>query len=308
MKIAFQMDPLENLKLATDSTWQLMLEAARRGKIYHYTPKELIWNNGELLAICSEVKINNQQYQLEEKKILNLEQMDVIFIRQDPPYDMAYLTTTYLLEKIANKVLLINNPRAIRDFPEKIAVLDFQDFHPASIVTYNLNEAKKFANNHDKVIIKPLYGFAGGDVFCASADDVNFTGIINNLIEIHNMPVIVQEFISLVSEGDKRIILVDGDPVGAFLRVPLKGDVRSNLACGGIAQKTELNERDLEICSALKDLLKNNGLFLVGIDIIAGYLTEINITSPTGLVQIKNFNNFNIAKEIFDRIDHAIIK
>ena len=305
MKIAFQMDPMDSLNFASDSTWQLMLEAAKKGSIYHYLPKNLSWNNGELLAEIQEVQIVNGDYKLSEAKTINLAEMDIIFIRQDPPYDMAYLTTTYLLEKISDKVLILNDPKAIRDFPEKISILDYVSLIPHTLITYSENEAKNFAKNYDNVILKPLYSFAGNDVFCVKRDDINFSNIMDDLIKVYKAPVIVQKFIENVSQGDKRIILVDGDPVGGVLRVPKAGDIRANLVRGGKAFKAELTAREIEICEAIKPKLIKNGLFLVGIDVIDGFLTEINVTSPTGLVMIKEFYNHNIAQEI---IEKAVIK
>ncbi len=302
-KLAFQMDPLESIKFAGDSTWQLMLEGANRGKIYHFTPDDLIWMNGELLANMRQVIIHkDESYRIEESKLTNLAEMDVLFIRQDPPYDMGYLTTTYLLEKIADKVLMINNPKSIRNFPEKISVLDYPELTAPTLITYSIKEAIYFAKQYNKVVIKPLYSFAGNDVFCLNYDDINFANIIDNLIQIHKAPVIIQEFISKVSFGDKRIILVDGEAVGSFIRRPKDNDFRANLACGGEALPSELTEEDRKICLALKPMLVDNGLFLVGIDVIDGYLTEINVTSPTGIMQIKNYNNPQIVLDIWNKI------
>ena len=305
MKMAFQMDPMDSLNFKSDTTWQLMLEAAKKSLIYHYTPKNLFWLNGGLFALLQEVIIVNDSYQLKEAEIVNLTDMDIIFIRQDPPYDMAYLTTTYLLEKISDKVLILNNPRAIRDFPEKISILDYPDFIPPSLITYNEKEAKEFASNYEKVILKPLYSFAGNDVFLLKLNDANFSKTMSDLIRVYNAPVIVQKFLEEVAQGDKRIILVDGEPVGGFLRIPKSGEIRSNLACGGTAIKADLTAREIEICKALKPKLLENNLFLVGIDVIGGYLTEINITSPTGIVAIQEFFNPDIAKDIIER---AILK
>lgn len=303
MKIAFQMDPMESIKFSGDSTWQMMIEGSKRGKLYHFTPKNLSWQNNKVMANIREIHINNDHsYKFDEAKLVDLTEMDVLFIRQDPPYDMGYLTTTYLLEKISSQVLMINNPTAIRNFPEKLSILDYPDLTPATLITYSHNDAKTFARNYNKVIIKPLYSFAGSDVFCISSDNINFTNIMDNLIQIHKAPVIIQEFIPLVSQGDKRIILVDGEPIGAFVRIPKTGDIRANLACGGTAFPCEINDLDLKICQAIKPKLIENGLFFVGIDVIAGYLTEINITSPTGIVQIQKYSNPNITSDIWDKI------
>ncbi len=308
MKIAFQMDPMDGLKFASDSSWQLMMEASKRGMVYHYTPQDLSWHNGELLALTRQVDIKDETYQLADPKTINLATMDVIFIRQDPPYDMRYLTTTYLLEKIAKQVLLINNPTAIRNFPEKISVLDYQDLIPPSLITYSCREAKAFAQNYQQVIVKPLYSFAGSDVFCLAFNDLNFANIIDNLIQIYQAPVIIQKFIPEVSLGDKRIILVEGEPVGAFIRRPATGDIRANLACGGQAYPTELTDQEKKICQIIKPMLVKNGLFLVGIDVIAGYLTEINITSPTGIVQVQKYGNAKVTQDILNLITNKISK
>lgn len=307
MKIAFQMDPLESIKFATDSTWQLILEGSKRGSIYIYTPKDMFWCNGELLANVSELKIKqDQSYSLNSSKITNLAEMDVLFIRQDPPYDMGYLTTTYLLEKIIDDVLIINNPKAIRDFPEKISVLNYQNFTIPTLITYSIKEANYFAQNYEQVVIKPLYSFAGKGVFCSTANDINFANIIENLIELYQAPVVIQKFLPKISEGDKRIILVDGEPVGAFLRKPQDNNFRANMACGGKPYESDINSNDEKICAAIKPMLVDNGLFLVGIDVIDGFLTEINVTSPTGLMQIKNFSNPKIVSNIWDSVNQKL--
>ncbi len=303
MKFAFQMDPLHGLNFNTDSTWQLILEASKRGDVYYFSPYDLYWRNGELLANTQKITISkNHDFSLGEIKVTNLNQMDVIFIRQDPPYDMNYLTSTYLLEKLSNQVLLINSPKAIRDFPEKISVLDHLDLIPPTLITSSFKEAKSFSKNYNKVIVKPLYSFAGNDIFCLEAEDINFSSIVDNLNQIHKAPFIVQEFIPQVKHGDKRIILVNGKPVGSFLRTPSDASIKSNLACGGTASSTELNDRDLYICEKIAPMLIKNDLFLVGIDVIDKYLTEINVTSPTGLVMIQKFHNKSVTASIFDQI------
>ena len=306
MKFAFQMDPIETLNFSSDSSWQLMLEAARRGEVYYFTPKNLFWLNGEILADIQKVEIKDNNYSLGEVKRINLVEMDVIFIRQDPPYDMAYLTTTYLLEKISDQTLIINSPKAIRDFPEKISVLDYLDFIPPTLITYSETRAKEFAKNHDKVILKPLYSFAGSDVFCVTVNDKDFSKIMGKLIKAYQTPVIVQKFIEGITEGDKRIILVNGDPVGCYLRLPKSGDIIANTACGGKAVPSELTAQDIKICTAIKSKLVENGLFLAGIDVIAGYLTEINITSPTGITILQKFYDSKITEEIFNRIEKRL--
>lgn len=307
MKFAFLMDPINSIKFASDSTWQLMLEAATRGEVYYFTPRNLFWRNNELLAQIQQVTIANNEYKLSEIKTVNLEEMDVIFIRQDPPYDMNYLTTTYLLEKLSPKVLLLNNPKAIRDFPEKISILDYPNLIPPTLITSCINEAESFAKQYDKVILKPLYSFAGNDVFCSNYNENKIPDIANKLLESHNAPFIVQEFIPEIKLGDKRVILVDGKPIGVFIRKPEDGSIKSNLACGGTAYQAELSERDIQICKEISPKLIEHGLFLVGIDIIDSYLTEINITSPTGLVIIKEFKKEPITNLIFSLIEDKVI-
>ncbi len=307
MKFAFQMDPLSSINFKSDSTWQLIKEACKRGEVYYFTPKELFWQNGELLANIQQLAISkDDSYHLNEVKPTSLAEMDVIFIRQDPPYDMNYLTTTYLLEKLGSQVLFVNDPKAIRNFPEKISILDYPNLIPPTLITSSALDAKAFAKNYAKVVIKPLYSFAGTDVFCLKADDINFTGITDNLVNIHKTPFIVQEFIPEIKFGDKRVILVDGEPIGAFARKPSDESIKSNIAAGGTAHPTVLNERDLEICKAISPMLIKNGLFLVGIDIIDKYLIEINVTSPTGLVPIENFYKTAVVNLIFDKIENKI--
>jgi glutathione synthase len=306
-QIAFQMDPMTELNFASDTSWQLMIEGYRRAKIYHFTPEDLFWDNGEVMANMKQVHISDDyNYVLDDAISTNLKDMNAIFIRQNPPYDMKYLTSTYLLEKISDQALMINNPKAIRDFPEKLSVLNYPQFTPPTLITYNPKEAIDFAKNYEQVIIKPLYSFAGNDVFSVKHNDINFTNIISNLIQIHKTPVIIQKFIPQVVTGDKRIIIVNGEPVGSFLRIPQSGDIRSNLACGGTAVISEITDLDLEICKALKPMLVKNGLFLAGIDVIGGYLTEINITSPTGIVKIQEFHNPKITSNIWDIIEAKI--
>jgi glutathione synthase len=280
MKIAFLMDPIEAINFSTDSTWQLMLEAVTRGEVYYFTPIDLFWRNGELLARTQQVTISNNKYQLGSLKITNLEEMDVIFIRQ------------------------VNSPKAIRDFPEKISILDYPSLIPPTLITSCPSEAKSFAKNYSRIILKPLYSFAGNDIFCTSYSDPNFTNIADSLLSTHKAPFIAQEFIPEVKFGDKRIIIVDGNPIGAFTRIPEENSIKSNIACGGTSHPTELNERDLQICQTISPKLKEHGLFFVGIDVIDKYLTEINVTSPTGIVPIQRFQKSKVTDYIFNAIEN----
>ncbi len=301
MKIAFQIDPIEKINFSFDTGWQLILEAYKRGEVFYYTPKDLFWKEGEVLAKVRKIDFNGQDYVLSSPIIFNLAEMDFIFIRQDPPYDMAYITATYILEKLPCKV--INDPKALRDFPEKLSVLEFTDLIPSTLITSSFEEAYDFAKKQDKVIIKPLYSFGGSDIFCVKYDDINFKQIFENLLVIYKTHLIIQQFLPEVKEGDKRIFLIDGEPVGCFTRKPQSGDIRANIIRGGEIIKSELSSRDVQICTRIEPLLKENGLFLAGIDIIGGFLTEINITSPTGIVPIKKLYNPNIVKEIWDEIE-----
>ncbi len=307
MKFAFQMDFLTDIKMTTDSTWQMMLEGNKRGALYHYHPQNLLWKNNEVLALAQKVTIeDDESYNLGNFGLIHLEEFDAIFIRQDPPYDMAYLTTTYILEKIVDKTLIINNPAAIRNCPEKILCLDYPNLIPATLITYNFEEMINFANAYDKIVMKPLYGFAGKDVFTSNTKDPNFKRLAQNLINLHKCPIIIQEFIPQVFDGDKRIIIIEGEIAGFFNRIPATGNIRANMAQGGEAGFCELSSRDLEICKTIGPDLKKQGLFFVGIDIIGPYITEINVTSPTGIVQAKRFSNINITNFIWDKIENMI--
>ena len=303
LRYAFQMDPLSGLNFSTDSTWQLIKEAHLRGEAYYFSPKDLFWKNGDLFANSQKIHITKDGYKLDNVELLLLKQLDVIFIRQDPPYDMNYLTSTYLLEKISDQVLILNDPTAIRNFPEKISVLDYPEFIPPTLITSSKTEALKFAQDYDKVILKPLYSYAGTDIFCLKHDDDKFFTIIEQLLNIHKTPFIVQKFIPEITSGDKRIILVDGKAVGGYTRLPEANNFVANAACGGQTIPTELTDIDKKICAALAPMLIKNNLFLVGIDVIAGYLTEINVTSPTGIVTIEQFSCQKITKSIFDIIN-----
>jgi glutathione synthase len=307
LKIAVQMDPLEVIKFASDSTWQILLEGRKYGDIYYYTPQDLFCVCGEVFARVQKLVINDKGgYFLEDKFNLKLDECDILFVRQDPPYDMRYITSTYLLERLPKKVLLINNPSALRNFPEKLSVLNFKQFTPDTLITENFDIAQDFAKKYDKIVLKPLYGFAGRDVFSFKHDDIKFKYFFEDLLQVHQSPLVVQEFIANVFKGDKRIILIDGEAEACFLRVPGSNAIRANLAQGGEAVYSELNERDVEICSALKQFLKDNGLFFAGIDVIDGYLTEINVTSPTGLVQVMQLSNAGIVKKFWDKVIYKL--
>lgn len=305
MKFAFQMDPLDKIDFKSDSTWDLMKESINQNiQVFFYTPKDLFWKNNSVFAKLSRVEIeDNNNYHIIEETIDDLRRFNCIFIRQDPPYDMAYLTTTYLLEKIRNQVLIVNDPKGIRDFPEKISVLDFSEITPPTLVASDTEIAYEFVKEHSQVIAKPLYSFGGKDVFSLNSQDSNFISTLEHLLNKYNTPFILQKFIELVTaSGDKRIILIDGKPEGIFTRKPQKGSVKTNLAAGGTAFSAEFSKKDLEICSILEPFLKENGLFFAGIDIIDNYLIEINITSPTGLLTCKKLYNRSLSKSIIEKL------
>lgn len=306
MKYAFQIDPLSSLNLKIDSSWLLIKEAFARGLVFYFTPSDVFWKNGELYSYAYRVRaVNDNSYELEDLALISLTEMDVIFIRQDPPYDMNYLTYTYLLEKISSQVLILNDPRAIRNFPEKLSVLNYPDLIPSTLITSSILEVEKFLVEHHKIVIKPLYSFAGNGVFYLEQDDYNLSVIIDSLLKLYRSPIIAQQYIP-ISSGDKRIIIVDGEVAGIYARLPKSGDIRANVAQGGIAMPCNLSEQDHKICEALVPMLRENNLFLVGVDVIEGCLMEINVTSPTGLVAIKDYTGIDPSKLIFNKISDKL--
>ena len=312
MKIIVQMDPIERLNLAGDSTFALLLEAQDRGyDIDIYTPNMLTLSDGLLSAEAQQIKVHlypDRIEKLNKPKSVMLDEYDIIMMRQDPPFDMSYITATHLLETIQHKTLIINNPFYVRNCPEKIFVNKYTDFMPSTLITRNVSEIIKFRNKHDKIIIKPLYGNGGANVFYSDRADKNFGSIIENFLELSSEPFIVQQFIPKVNEGDKRIILIDGEIAGAINRLPQEGEIRSNMHVGGIAAKTQITKEDTKICNAISKDLKNFGLFFVGIDIIGNLITEINVTSPTGIREILQLSGVNVAETFWDQAEKKINK
>ena len=306
MKIIVQMDPIERLNLKGDSTFALLLEAQNRGyTIDYYTPDMLTLNGDSLYADACSISIKEnleESFSLSEKKIVKLEDYDVVLMRQDPPFDMSYITATHLLEDLRDKVLLINDPFFVRNCPEKIFVNKFKQFMPPTIITRNRSEIFKFREIHNEIIIKPLYGNGGAGIFYTDLKDKNFSSIVEHFIENYKEQFIIQKFIPNIKNGDKRIILVNGKAVGAINRLPQKGEIRSNMHVGGIAFKTEITDKEREICDALSPALIQNGLFLVGIDVIDNYLTEINVTSPTGIRELLKLSNIDAASIFWDEV------
>ena len=306
LKIAVQMDPHELLDKNADSTFALIEAAIEKSyKVYIYTVDDLTLENNDLKAFCKEVKdidINKIDFiKLSEKKRKTLKSFDVILIRQDPPFNMKYLTATYLLEKVPGKTIVLNNPSSIRNSPEKLLVTNFYDLMPPTIISRNEIEIQNFLKVHKECIIKPLYGNGGKDVFFSSINDPNLSVIIEKFLE-QEEHFIIQKFIKRVSKGDKRILLINGEPVGAINRVPNKSEIRANLHIGGRAKKTNLSKNDLKICKKIKKTLQEKELFFAGIDVIDSYLTEINVTSPTCIREIDYFNRDNIAGKFWKSV------
>ena len=310
MKIIVQMDPIERLNLAGDSTFALLLEAQERGyDIDIYTPHMLTLNDGLLSAEAKQIKAYHSPDRIEElnhPRSVLLNEYDIVLMRQDPPFDMSYITATHLLETIQDKTLILNNPFYVRNCPEKIFVNKYMKYMPHTMITRNINEIIKFRDKHKKIIIKPLYGNGGANVFYSDGADRNFGSIIENFLELNNEPFIIQQFIPKVKEGDKRIILIDGEIAGAINRLPQDGEIRSNMHVGGLPAKTEITEGDAKICNAISQDLKDFGLFFAGIDIIDNLITEINVTSPTGIREILQLSGIDVAKIFWDQAEKKI--
>jgi glutathione synthase len=307
LKVAFQMDPIDRIDIRGDSTFALLLEAQARGhELFYYTPQNLALRNGELMAHGSTLKVEDcegDHYTLSDPRTVDLGDLDVVHLRQDPPFDMSYITTTHLLERVHPETLVVNDPCHVRNAPEKVFVLDFLDLMPPTMVTRSLDDVKTFRAEFNDIIIKPLYGNGGEAVFLIKQDDTN----LNSLVEMFQLmlrePFMVQQYLPEVRAGDKRIILVDGELAGAINRVPAQDETRSNMHIGGTPKPVDLTARDHEICERLGPELKKRGQIFVGIDVIGDYLTEINVTSPTGIREVKRFGGNDIAAMIWDVID-----
>lgn len=312
LRIAVQMDPLDRIKIAGDSTFAIMLKAQELGhELYYYAPEDLSWAQDRLWTMgypLTVKRVEGDHYNLGEPSILDLgRDVDVVLMRQDPPFDLGYITATHLLERIKDETLVVNDPASVRNAPEKLWVLDFPQFMPPTVLTRSLGLTRKFLAEQGEIVIKPLHGFAGGSVFRIGADGRNLASLMELFNSNYREPHVIQKFIPEISEGDKRIILVDGKVAGAVNRVPGEGEIRSNLAVGGTAAKTTLTGGEEEICSTLGPELKRLGLLFVGIDVIGGrWLTEINVTSPTGIVAVDGFNGTDTPALIFDAISQRL--
>jgi glutathione synthase len=307
LTVAVQMNPVEGINIDTDTSFMLMLEAQTRGHgLWVYTPDRLALDSGRVMARGRALNlraVKGDHHRLGETEVRNMAEFDVVLMRQDPPFDMAYITATYFLERIHPGTLVINDPAEVRNAPEKLFVTDFPQLQPPTLITGDIDALHAFHALHGDIVLKPLYGGAGSGVVKLASADPNLDAILELHAMIGPEAVIAQKFIPAVSNGDKRILIVDGDPVGAINRIPAKGQVRSNLARGGRAEAVELTSRDQEICAAIAPELKRRGLMFVGIDVIGDYLTEINVTSPTGAQQLKTFGGADAAARLWDRIE-----
>ena len=310
MKIAFQMDPIEYVDINADSTFRLAEEAQNRGHdLYVYTPNDLTFNRGKVAAKVRSISLKRKigdHVNFGAVELLDLSEFDVIWLRQDPPFDMGYITNTHLLDLVAKETLIVNNPFWVRNLPEKLLVLEFPDLIPDTVISRDLEEIKEFKREFKDIIVKPLYGNGGAGIFRLKEDDKNLTSLHELFSNMSSEPLIVQAFLPDVKNGDKRIILVDGSPVGAINRVPKAGEIRSNMHVGGKAEPAKLSQRDREICSAIGSTLKSKGQVFVGIDVIGDYLTEINVTSPTGIQELEQFDNVNIAEMIWQAVEEKL--
>ena len=305
--VAVQMDHVSTINIAGDSTFAMSLEAQARGyKLFHYTPDRLSLRDGKLFATVEPMEVRDvkgDHFTLGAPERVELSTMDVVLLRQDPPFDMAYITSTHLLATIHPKTLVVNDPAWVRNSPEKIFVTEFADLMPATLITRDVSEIARFRAEMGDIILKPLYGNGGAGVFHSSRDDRNFSSLMEMFGQMFREPFIAQAYLPAVRKGDKRILLVDGEPVGAINRVPAEHDSRSNMHAGGRPEPTELTAREKEICARIGPALRERGFLLVGIDVIGDYMTEINVTSPTGLREVKRFGGADIASLFWDAVE-----
>ncbi len=305
--VAIQMDPIETINVDADSTFMLAVEAQARGhRLYHYLPRHLSLMDGRAVAKGRKLKVRRQgnpPAELGAFETLDLIEMDVILMRQDPPFDMAYITATHVLEHVSGKVLVVNDPASVRNAPEKLFATHFAGLMPPTLVSSDREAIVAFRKRHRDIILKPLFGNGGSGVFRVKPDDENFNALLESFAAFYREPIVVQRYLPEVRKGDKRIILVDGEPVGAVLRVPPKGEARANLHVGGKAVKAKLTSREREICAAIGPTLRDQGLVFVGIDVIGDYLTEINVTSPTGIQEINRLDGAALEKQVWDAIE-----
>jgi glutathione synthase len=307
LKVAIQMDPIGPIDINADSSFRIAEEAQARGHtLFYYTPDKLAYQEGRVTARgwpLTVQRVKGDHFSLGDEVEVDLSDFDVVWLRQDPPFDMGYITTTHILDMIHPDTLVVNDPTWVRNYPEKLLVLDFSDLTPPTMIARDLDTLKDFRARHGDVILKPLYGNGGAGVFKLRQDDSNLASLHEMFTDINREPLIMQKFLPDVSKGDKRVILVDGEPVGAINRVPAAGETRSNMHVGGRPEKVELTARDLEICAAIGPLLREKGQIFVGIDVIGDWLTEINVTSPTGLQELERFDGTNVTAKLWEAIE-----
>lgn len=305
--VAVQMDHVSTIQIAGDSSFAMSLEAQDRGyKLFHYTPDKLSLRDGKVYATVEPMilrDVKGDHFELGAPERVDLSTMDVVLLRQDPPFDMSYITSTHLLERIHPKTLVVNDPAWVRNSPEKIFVTEFPDLMPKTLITRDPAEIRSFRDELGDIIIKPLYGNGGAGVFHLTKDDRNLSSLLEMFSAQYREPFIAQEYLPDVRKGDKRIILIDGEPVGAINRVPAEHDSRSNMHVGGRAEHSELTDREKEICKRIGPALRERGFLLVGIDVIGDYMTEINVTSPTGIREVRKFGGADIAALLWDAIE-----
>ncbi|MGB8273685.1 MAG: glutathione synthase [Alphaproteobacteria bacterium] len=307
LAVAIQMDPIERVDIDTDSSFALGLEAQRRGHaLFHYLPSQLAFRDGRVMARVREMRLERKKgdhAHMGAPRWLDLEGFDVILMRQDPPFDMAYITATHLLEHIHPQTLVVNDPAHVRNAPEKLFVTRFEGLMPPTLITSDRERIFEFRAEHKDIILKPLFGNGGADVFHIAPQDENLAALLEMFSQRYREPIIVQRYIPEIRDGDKRIILIEGEAAGAMSRVPLPGEARANIHAGGRAMKAELSARDRDICEAIGPALRERGLVFVGIDVIGNYLTEINVTSPTGIQEINRFDDVALERKVWDTIE-----
>ncbi|MFI5023745.1 MAG: glutathione synthase [Alphaproteobacteria bacterium] len=311
LAVAIQMDPIESVNIDTDSTFVMALEAQRRGHaLWHYLPQHLVLRDGRLYARARRLdvrRLRGNHFTLASFEMLDLSTMDIVLMRQDPPFDMAYITATHLLEHIHPQTLVLNDPMHVRNAPEKLFVTHFKDVMPPTLIARDKPSIEAFRAEHGDIVLKPLFGSGGADVFHVQPGDDNFNALLELFTRLYREPIIVQRYLPEVRQGDKRIVLVDGRPLGAVARIPKAGEARANLHVGAQAVKATLSERDKEICAAIGPTLKERGLVFVGIDVIGGYLTEINVTSPTGIQEINRLDGVALEIDLWDAIEARFV-
>lgn len=307
LKVALQMDPIEDVSIAGDSTFRIGLEAEARGHtLFQYTVDRLRYDEGEIRAVGRSVTLRRKEddhVTFGEWRDVNLAEFDVIWLRQDPPFDMAYITSTHLLDRLKKTTLVVNDPFWVRNCPEKLMVLDFPDLTPPTIIARDVAAIRAFRERHGDIVVKPLYGNGGAGVFVLRQGDANLSSLMETFAAMTREPVIAQKFLPEVVKGDKRIILVDGEVAGAINRVPAEGEARSNMHVGGRAEQVDLTDREREICERLRPVLRDKGLLFTGIDVIGDWLTEINVTSPTGIQELERFDGINSARLIWEAVE-----